>query len=371
MVQAGEALIVRRRVRPNARNPVGLRLLVIEGQCLDHTLTGAAGRNWIEQGVERDADGRPVAYHIRRHDDGLALRSLGPAERVAAEDVIHLFRRRRPGQLRDVSWLAPILWSLRDLTDYESALLRKAHVEACLAVVVSGEDGALVSGKTPEEAGLLRDAAGRPVESIEPQMILYRDGGGSVDPIVPSGGGDHAGYAKRLLEGAAVGVGLTYDQVAGDMTQANYSSLRAGKVEFRRLLEQIQYALLVPVLCQRVAEWFWEAGVETALFGGRMPAVRHVPPAPEMVDPGKDGAALLRLVRAGFLSPQEVAGMLGSDHATVLRDIAAANALADELGLILDSDPRRTGAAGSAQSAAQNAAIEIAATGAAFEGSDE
>jgi capsid protein len=41
------------------------------------------------------------------------------------------------------------------------------------------------------------------------------------------------------LEASAVGTGLTYDQVAGDLTQANYSSLRAGKIEFRRLCEQV------------------------------------------------------------------------------------------------------------------------------------
>jgi capsid protein len=46
-------------------------------------------------------------------------------------------------------------------------------------------------------------------------------------------------FARRALEASAVGTGLTYDQVAGDLTQANYSSLRAGKIEFRRLCEQV------------------------------------------------------------------------------------------------------------------------------------
>ena len=55
-----------------------------------------------------------------------------------------------------------------------------------------------------------------------------------------NGGGSHAAFARRSLEAAAVGTGLTYDQVAGDLTAANYSSLRAGKIEFRRLCEQVQ-----------------------------------------------------------------------------------------------------------------------------------
>ena len=93
---------------------------------------------------------------------------------------------------------------------------------------------------TGTAANLLRDAQGRAVEAFEPGMILYRRGMGSVEVVNPSGGGSHAAFARRALEAASVGAGLTYDQVSGDLTQANYSSLRAGKIEFRRLCEQVQ-----------------------------------------------------------------------------------------------------------------------------------
>jgi hypothetical protein len=45
--------------------------------------------------------------------------------------------------------------------------------------------------------------------------------------------------------------------------------------------------------------------------------------------------------------------------------IREANALLDDAGISLDIDPRRVAKSGSAQDAAQLAAIEIAATGAA------
>jgi hypothetical protein len=57
-------------------------------------------------------------------------------------------------------------------------------------------------------------------------MILYRRGMGSVEVVNPSGGGSHTAFARRALEAAAVGAGLTYDQVSGDLTQANYSNCR-------------------------------------------------------------------------------------------------------------------------------------------------
>jgi hypothetical protein len=49
----------------------------------------------------------------------------------------------------------------------------------------------------------------------------------------------------------------------------------------------------------------------------------------------------------------------------VVEMIREANALLDEAGLALDTDPRRVAKSGSAQDAAQMAVIEIAATGAA------
>jgi hypothetical protein len=42
-------------------------------------------------------------------------------------------------------------------------------------------------------------------------MILYRRGMGSVEVVNPSGGGSHTAFARRALEAAAVGAGLTYD----------------------------------------------------------------------------------------------------------------------------------------------------------------
>jgi capsid protein len=42
------------------------------------------------------------------------------SQHVAARDVLHIYRKRRPGQLRDVSWLAPVLTRLCDLGDYEA-----------------------------------------------------------------------------------------------------------------------------------------------------------------------------------------------------------------------------------------------------------
>ena len=366
VVESGECFIRLLPTEVTPANPVGLRLQVLESDHLDASRIGMVEGLATLNGIALDEAGAPVAYWLFRRHPGAWWPGLpGPwaSETIPARDVLHLYRKRRPGQLRDVSWLAPVLTRLRDLGDYEAALLMKAKIEACLAAVVTEEGDEALTGTA---ANLLRDAQGRAVEAFEPGMILYRRGAGSVEVVNPSGGGSHAAFARRALEAAAVGAGLTYDQVSGDLTQANYSSLRAGKIEFRRLCEQVQYGMLIPMLVRPIADRFHAQGALLGLWGAEMPeGVSHVPPAHEMIDPLKDTTALIAQVRAGFVPQPEAVGAFGYDFTAAVEMIREANAKLDDAGLALDSDPRRVAKSGSAQDAAQLAAIEIAATGAA------
>jgi lambda family phage portal protein len=366
-VESGEVLIRMLTVKPTPSNPVGLELLLMEGDALDDARFGDHNGNRIIQGVEIDQKGRPVAYWLRPdYEDYPASRIIVKSERVPASEMIHLFRRRRPGQVRDVSWLAPVLWPLRDLGRYEQALIQKAEIEACMAAIVNDETESTMTGDADAAgAHLVRDARGQVVESFEAGMILYRRGMGSVDVVNPTGGGSHLGFAKRTLEAASVGTGLTYDQVSGDLSGANYSSLRAGKIEFNRLLGQVQHTMLIPQLVDRVAQRFHELGVLRGLWRDDAGGRTHVPPAPEMIDPTKDTQALIAQVRAGFISQQEANGAFGYDFRQMVEMIRQANKALDEAGITLDTDPRRTARGGGAQDPAQNAAVELAAKAAA------
>jgi lambda family phage portal protein len=372
VVESGECFVRFLPTEPTFANPIGLRLQVLESDHLDTARNGMIDGAPTIQGIALGEAGAPVGYWLYPVHPGTTWVVAGSAwqssQRISATEALHIFRKRRPGQLRDVSWLAPVLMRLRDLGDYEAALLMKAKIEACLAAVVTEEGDETLTGPA---ASLLRDAHGRAVESFEPGMILYRRGMGSVEVVNPSGGGSHTAFARRALEAAAVGAGLTYDQVSGDLTQANYSSLRAGKIEFRRLCEQVQYGMLIPMLVHPIAERFHAQGALLGLWDVEMPdGVSHVPPAHEMIDPLKDTTALIAQVRAGFVPQAEAVASFGYDFRAAVEMIREANALLDDAGLALDTDPRRVAKSGAAQDPAQMAAIEIAATGAALPASE-
>jgi capsid protein len=87
--------------------------------------------------------------------------------------------------------------------------------------------------------------------------------------------------------------------------------------------------------------------------------VEWSPPKFEAVDPQKDAMADLLAIRSGTMTLAEAIARQGRNPDAVLAEIAATNAKLDELGLVLDSDPRRVTKTGSAQSS--DAATDSAA----------
>jgi hypothetical protein len=58
-------------------------------------------------------------------------------------------------------------------------------------------------------------------------------------------------YCRAQLHIVAAGFRFRYELLTGDLSQVNYSSIRAGLVEFRRLTDAVQWQIVIPVLPQR------------------------------------------------------------------------------------------------------------------------
>lgn len=329
--------------------PLPLVLECVEGDALESPGGNALTGPRIVQGVEFGADGMREAYHFRREDAGAAARP----DRVPAEFVRHVFRVLRPGQVRGVPDWASIMARLGKLGDFEEASLDQAKVQACLA--------AFVMGGNPPEGGNQRP------EYFTPGSISYLPDGEEVRFNTPSGAGGFEPYAFHFLMSFAVAFDLTYDQLTGDMRQANFSSLRAGRTDQRRLAEQDQWLMTVPAVCEPTADAFVRAAVLAGELEDRPGGypVKWQPPRHEMVDPVRETGALVQAVRAGVMTWGQAVAELGWDPREQIAEIKRWNAEFDGAGLILDTDPRRVATSGQAQDAKQLAAVEIDATGAA------
>ncbi len=364
MLEGGECFIRLRPRRPEDGLVVPLQLQLLEAEHLPINLNtelpptaGASGPgNVVRSGIEFDNLGRRVAYHLYKshpEDGRLApMSGQGGLEtvRIDAKEIIHLYRVLRPGQIRGEPWLSRALVKLNELDQYDDAELVRKKTAAMFAGFVTRqnpEDNLMGEGAA--------DANGIALAGLEPGTLQILEPGEDIKFSDPADvGGSYSEFLRNQLRAVAAAIGVTYEQLTGDLTGVNYSSIRAGLLEFRRRCEMVQHSVLVHQMCRPV----WAAWMKQAVLAGALDApgfarggaakrrqylqVKWIPQGWQWVDPEKEFKAMLLAIRAGLMSRSEAISAFGYDAEDVDREIAADNQRADDLGLIFDSDPRRT-----------------------------
>ena len=369
-IEAGEVLVRRRSRRLADGLPVPLQLQVIEADHLDSAKDGDLGSGVIAvQGVEQDAFERPTGYWLYPVHPG-AIRPVatlpkgGRSSRVPADDIAHVFELRRD-QDRGEPWGVAAMASLKDLGTYEEAEVMRKQIEACTVGVVTGEDpeprlGGTVGADEERQFGIF-DGSGFRVERFEPGMFLNLHGGQDIKFHSPVATGSFEAYKRVSLQAIAAGFRVPYELISGDLAHVSYISGRLGMQEFYRLMEQVQWQILIPMFCERVWGWFCGAAYDAGLIPTATVAVEWSPPRMPAVDPFKQAMADLLDMRAGTRSHPEIVHERGRNPDDVLTEIAAFNAAVDAAGIVLDSDPRKVAKSGVLQvSEAQSAAPEQA-----------
>lgn len=333
MLESGEALVRIRRRRVEDGLVVPLQLQVLESDHLDsgrNELLAGGGR--IVAGIEIDAIGRRAAYWLFPDHPGETVPVPGALEsrRVPADQVIHLYEKLRPGQMRGVPRLAAAMMRLRDLDDYEEAELVRKGIEACFAAFVTSPEA------DPGLTTATADDAGRRIETLGAGMIQYLRPGESVQFGAPQTAEGYAEYTRTQLHAIAAGAGVTYEQLTGDLSQVNYSSIRAGLLEFRRLVDTMRWQLVVPVLLNRVQAEFSLMAKLAGAIRRDAPAWEWTAPRWEWVDPLKEVEAAAAEVRLGLSSLSEKLRERGMDPDRVFEEIAAERKKLAALNITLD-----------------------------------
>jgi lambda family phage portal protein len=330
LIEAGECLIRRRYVATS--NSIPLQLQVLEPDFLDSTKTQdniSANDHTIIQGIEFNAQGQRIAYWLFQEHPGNGVSRNNVSVRVPADDIIHLYRVDRPGQLRGVPWAAPIIIKTKDLDDYDSAELVRNKIAACFAGFIRDVEGVDAHTNTSPIS-----------DKFEPGILEVLPPGKDIIFSNPPQVMGYADYVRTHLRAIAVGFGIPYEVLTSDYSQVNFSSARMGWLEFQRHLEQWQWQLIIPRLCDRVWQWFNDAMI-LAGFAKEPAGVSWTPPRREMIDPVKEVSALRDQVRCGFLTLSEAIRLFGYDPQEQLDEMAEDAKKLDALGLILDSDPRQ------------------------------
>jgi lambda family phage portal protein len=349
VVVGGEALTV---WKPDSDGPDG-RIEGIEGDQLDESkLADRPDGGRIIQGVEFDRYNDRIAYWLfDRHPGGIALMSSYASSAVPAKHVDHVFERTRFGQTRGTSWLAAIALDAKDIGDIEDAVRMQQKVQACVGLFITPGDDQEVSTLSADGEQTTNTRTGRLEETITPGMIYRGRKGEDAKAITPNATGGAVDFIRQQL--AAISATLApYHRMTGDVSQANYSSLRAAMLGSWALLDDWQQNVFIPHLVRpaairRMRRLALETGDQRYLDVG----IHYALPVRRFVDPIKDLAAEVFEIRSGIKTLSKALAERGIATETQLNEIARINGLLNDLDLVLDCDPRRVNDAGALQAA--------------------
>lgn len=338
MVIDGEALVLL------IETADGLRLRQIPADLLDEAETRELPDGGsIVGGVEFDSYGRRVAYWIRGERPTSAWATWAPPRRISAADVLHIFKPIGPGQVRGVSWLAPVLLKLNEIDQLSDALVVGFKTSAMFAGFLENVND--LSGDIPfdgDQAGSLM------TDGLEPGTLKVLPGGYKISFATPAQAQQAPEFLTAEIRTVAVGMGVPAHLVSGDLSQANYGSLRADLVSFRQRIDQDQYGILVPQLLLPI----FARAITSMIFAGRIDAVgfesaprdwtgaEFIMPAQPWIDPAKDADAARTLIAAGLKSRRQVVAELGWAVEELDAEIAADRARESALGLAFGEAPQ-------------------------------
>jgi lambda family phage portal protein len=331
-----------------------LRTRLIDADQVDTTVTRRLdGGGAIVQGVEFTADGRRTAYHILPVSNPWPFAPALTPRRVGAEDVVHLFNPIAPGQARGLTWFAPVLLRMRDLDEARDAQLMRQKIAALLTGFIISQAGGNFTGfgeGTPSIDGVLEGG-------LEPGVLKVLAAGQDIRFSEPARiGAESIDFLKVTEHEIAAGLGVPYALMTGDLSDANYSSIRAGLVEFRRRVEALQHAVIVFKFCRPI----WRRWVTLEILSGRLPApgffknpepylsAKWITPRFDWVDPLKDVSAEIAAIEAGLMSRRQAVAARGLDIEELDREIADDRDRAERLKLAFKAQPPATFIGGNA-----------------------
>lgn len=332
--QDGEALI---RIWAGFDNRHAFSLQILDADVLDHTHNQSAGdnQNEIRMGVERNKWGRPVAYWLwTNHPTDYFQSPQRSRVRVPASEIIHLYTVKRPGQTRGITAFAPVMSDINMLGGYQEAELVAARGAAAnMGFITQKEDA---EGADPEAPTTT------PVEA-EPGVWHRLAPGEGVQQYNP----EHpvaafAQFVSGILRSIASGLSVSYSALTGDLTGANYGSLRDGSLKERDAYKRAQNWIAVQLYRRVYLQWQKYAVLagavklpsrNMALYQEHNWLARGWP----WIDPEKDIKSAAMEVAYGFNTRTAICAQSGRNFESNIESLAAEEKIAEKHGVTLYS----------------------------------
>ena len=276
----------------------------------------------IHDGVEVDDHGRPIAYWCR--DEFMGNEYV----RLEAANVFHIFDQDRPGQLRGLPFLTPVMNELADLEELEKLTMRVAKKQASISAIFKTRSSQLPSHQiratrltqsqtlntgdhvTNERVQAMADTYGGDVISIfnDEEMVLPP----SETPTVAQR--EHWDYLVSKVCCIGIPKLLVFPHsMQGTVARADLDTADAW---FKSRSQPLSDAF------ERIVTWVldWESFTDPSI--ARKPAdwwkITSRPPRSVNVDVGRKSDAMLKELEAGTLTLEDCVAPYGRDWRDVV-----------------------------------------------------
>lgn len=347
----GDALILRcQRDEPGRLVPLCYQIL--EREQLDTTMDRPAtpGRNRIVNGVEVDAAGREVAFHLfdaHPHDDFSPFSATTKSRRIPADRVIHLYLFRRPSQSVGATWLDAIGQASFDRDKFIHSEIQSAAKAALLALVAKREHPHLGTlGLETDDDGY--DEHGNEEVRLGSSPIAVEIGVNEDVEMVESNRPTSTAnnFIDILDHDIAGGGGISYYTLTGRFEKSNYTGFRGAMLVEDGHIKPIQnwYASrqTLPIRqrfnAQAAAAGLYKS-VTSAEFARDMRRYQRfdaIGAGRQLLDPAAETDAAAARMRIGLTTLKLECARQGLHWIKVLRQLAVEQRISTALGVVLD-----------------------------------
>ena len=352
-LESGEVFI-RTIKRSFGGSTIPFALEVIEADQCAEDYNSTHNGNQIVMGVEIDKWKRPVAYWFYDYHPGDFWFGTNPVgggrttsnsrnlTRIPADEIIHIYLRERPNQLRGVPILYSTIQRLRNLGEYEKSELVAARAAASIMGLVYTPDVDLLNEPNTET----EEKELPPDEKLAPGMMRYLAPGEKFEGFAPNRPNNaFATFFESQLRVSGAGVGVSYENVSNDFSKSNYSSSRLSLLQARDRYKVWQIWFISIFLRRVYSEW-----LDMAVLSGVLPfidyelrpqryqAIRWTPRGWSWVDPHKEINATIAAIKCGLTTLTDEIAKQGGDFEENIKILAKEKDILQAYGITLTFD---------------------------------
>ena len=328
----------------------------------------------LRAGVQLDTFGAPVGYNIRtalQSDvrfgaDAYTWKFVPRETKWGRQQIIHIFDVERPGQTRGKASITAGLVKSKMLERFQDVNLEAAIVNSMYAAVIESEFNYTQVAEamgSDDPASIATNVLG--AQSVFHENAPVRMNGVRIPVLYPGEklnfmpsnhpGPNYGEFEKSTLRHLAANLGISYEQLARDYSQTNYSGARAAMIEawkfFTSRRKQIAGRLASAIYALWLEEAIDRGEVEIPPgapdFYAAKPAWARcdwIGPGRGHIDPLKEAKADQLEMDMGTLTLEQACAERGYDWEEVLEQKAREQKRMKELGIILNPAAQNTAA---------------------------